>query len=180
MDSNPKKACIERLAMSKPKKWKPGEIGFIYANDLYGIRFKTPIKVEVMAEIEQDLHPVKVRSLKSDVIYYCKHEEIQSRAAKAAKKPAVLIVPELIKEQSEVLAERRMKELKKMAEIKKPTREEIQKKFEAITLVKYAEINCQDACPECMTDYTSECRDLVIDLAYSTLFRELQNGIDEK
>ncbi len=55
MDSNPKKACIERLAMSKPKKWKPGEIGFIYANDLYGIRFKTPIKVEVMAEIEQDL-----------------------------------------------------------------------------------------------------------------------------
>lgn len=149
--------------MAKPRKWFPGEFGFIYGNELYDVSFSKPVKVEVLAVIENDLHPVKVKSIKSDIVYYRRHEEIQSRAAKAAKKP---------KEQSEVLAERRMKELKKMAEIKKPTREEIQKKFEAITLVKYAEINCQDACPEC--------RDLVIDLAYSTLFRELQNGIDEK
>ncbi|WP_283650842.1 hypothetical protein [Ileibacterium valens] len=166
--------------MSKSKKWKPGEIGYIYTNELYDISFDRSVKVEVLADLESGLHPVKVKSLKSGIVYYCRHEEIHSRAAKVKKKPAQDIVPELIKEQSEVLAERRMKELKKMAEIKKPTREEIQKKFEAITLVKYAEINCQDACPECMTDYTSECRDLVIDLAYSTLFRELQNGIDEK
>lgn len=125
--------------MSKPKKWKPGEIGYIRINELYGIRFKTPIKVEVMAEIEQDLHPVKVRSLKSDVIYYCKHEEIQTRAAKAERKSAKLIIPEKIKEQAEELAAKRMEKI-----MEKPTFEEVCEKFYALAKFGAEEIQGKD------------------------------------
>lgn len=143
--------------MSKPKKWKPGEIGYIYTNELYDISFDRSVKVEVLADLETDLHPVKVKSLKSGIVYYCRHEEIQTRAAKAERKSAKLIIPEKIKEQAEELAAKRMEKI-----MEKPTFEEVCEKFYALAKFGAEEI---------------QGKDIVLQLAEKALFEEIKNGV---
>ncbi|MEY8380465.1 hypothetical protein AAK979_05365 [Ileibacterium valens] len=143
--------------MSKPKKWKPGEIGYIYTNELYDISFDRSVKVEVLADLETDLHPVKVKSLKSGIVYYCRHEEIQTRAAKAERKSAKLIIPEKIKEQAEELAAKRMEKI-----MEKPTFEEVCEKFYALAKFGAEEI---------------QGKDIVLQLAEKAPFEEIKNGV---
>lgn len=143
--------------MSKPKKWKPGEIGYIYTNELYDISFDRSVKVEVLADLETDLHPVKVKSIKSGIVYYCRHEEIQTRAAKAERKSAKLIIPEKIKEQAEELAAKRMEKI-----MEKPTFEEVCEKFYALAKFGAEEI---------------QGKDIVLQLAEKALFEEIKNGV---
>lgn len=143
--------------MSKSKKWKPGEIGYIYTNELYDISFDRSVKVEVLADLESGLHPVKVKSLKSGIVYYCRHEEIQTRAAKAERKPAKLIIPEKIKEQAEELAAKRMEKI-----MEKPTFEEVCEKFYALAKFGAEEI---------------QGKDIVLQLAEKALFEEIKNGV---
>lgn len=145
--------------MSKSKKWKPGEIGYIYTNELYDISFDRSVKIEVLADLESGLHPVKVKSLKSGIVYYCRHEEIHNRAAKARKKTAQDIVPEKIKEQAENLAARKME---KIMESKKPTFEDIKEKFYALAQV---------------SKYDIAKKEIVLELAEKALFEEIKDGV---
>lgn len=150
--------------MSKPKKWEPGEFGFIYANEMYDIHFDRSVKVEVLAVIENDLHPVKVKSIKSGVVYYCKHEEIQTRAAKAERKPAKTAVSEDIRKEASKMAEKRMEELKNEG---KPTFAEVTEKFYAL-----AQVGSENK--------ESPAMDTVIALAEKALFEEIKNGVTWK
>lgn len=121
-DSRLKSHCIGvRATFEMARKWKPGEIGWINFNDLYGVRFQQPMKVQVLSVLEGDLHPLKVKGLDGR-IYYCKEDEIQTRAAKAQRKPAKTAVSEDIRKEASKMAEKRMEELKNAG---KPTFAEV-------------------------------------------------------
>lgn len=142
------------------RKWKPGEIGWINFNDLYGVRFQQPMKVQVLSVLEGDLHPLKVKGLDGR-IYYCKEDEIQTRAAKAQRKPAKTAVSEDIRKEASKMAEKRMEELKNAG---KPTFAEVTEKFYALAKAGFE-------------NKESEEMDLVLALAEKALFEEIKDGV---
>lgn len=145
--------------MSRPKAWKPGDIGYIFTNEMGGIKFQKPEKVQVISILTGDLHPVKVKSLSSGSIYYCTEKEIQTRAAKAERKPAGMVLPEAIKKEAEKMAEQKINDFK---DSKKPTFEEVADSFYSL-----AEIGKQEE---------SHARDVVISLAEKALYGRIKDG----
>ena len=144
--------------MSSTRQWKPGQMGWICGNEMSGVTFNEPMKIEIMGFCEGDLHPVKVRS-QNGRIYYCTEAEIQTRAAKAAKKPAPLIVPEKVKKEAEKMAEKRMEEIKARS---MPTFEEVAESFYSLAEIGRGE--------------QTHARDVVISLAEKALFDMIKNG----
>lgn len=146
--------------MSSTRQWKPGQTGWICGNEMSNVEFPQPMKVEIVGFCEGDLHPVKVRS-QSGRIYYCKEAEIQTRAAKAAKKPAPLIVPEKVKVEAEKMAEKRMEELQTAKKL--PAFSEVLESFMAL-------------CKVGMERPESKEMDIVMQLAEQALFDQIKDG----
>lgn len=145
------------------KQWKPGDVGYIFANEMSGITFLKPEKVQIISILAGDLHPVKVKSLSSGSIYYCTEKEIQTRAAKAERKPADMVLPEAIKKEAEKMAEKRMDEIKDKL---RPEFKDICDKFYAICII--GESNKGSG--------TEEMADTVIKLAERALYEEIKDG----
>lgn len=142
------------------RHWKTGETGWIFGNEMSNVEFPEPMKVEIVGFCEGDLHPVKVRS-QNGRIYYCREAEIQTRAAKAAKKPAPLIVPEKVKVKAEKMAEKRMEELQTAKKL--PAFSEVLESFMALCKVGIER-------PE------SREMDIVMQLAERALFDRIKDG----
>lgn len=90
--------------------WEPGDTGFILGNEMRGQKFVKPALVEVLSYLEGDLHPYKVRDVKTGTIFYCSAKEIHTRPSKALKKPGMPVTEQTRKE-AEKLAEKRLEEL---------------------------------------------------------------------
>lgn len=147
--------------MGRPNSWKPGDIGFIFSNEVGGVTFKKPVKVQVVSILAGDLHPVKVKSLSDGSVYYCTEKELQTRAAKAERRPASLVVTDDIRKEAAEMAEKRMAEIKNAG---KPTFAEVREKFYALAKVG--------------TEHKeSPAMDLVLTLAEKALFNEIKDGV---
>lgn len=160
--------------MGRPKKGiQPGDVGWICGNEINGVRFKSPIQVEVLSVDSGSMHPIKVRT-KAGRIYYISEEELQKRASKAEKKPADLIVPEDVKKEAEIMAEKRIETLLTSGELtmtkteirteavhKLPSFQDIKRKFYSIRAIGLS---------------GAEGAELVADLAEKALFEEIKNG----
>lgn len=144
------------------KFWKVGDIGYIFANEMYSVKFPKPEKVQVISILDGDRHPVKVKSLSSGSIYYCAEKEIQTRAAKAERKPAA-VLPEAIKKGAEEMAEKRMDEIKEKL---RPEFRDICDAFYAICIVGEASKGSGN----------EEMADTVIKLAERALYEEIKDG----
>lgn len=142
----------------EPKAQVTGN-GYIFTNEMGGISFKKPEKVQVISILTGDLHPVRVKSLSSGSVYYCTEKEIQTRAAKAERKPAEMVLPEAIKKEAEKMAEQKVQEFK---DSRKPTFEEVADSFYSL-----AEIGKLEA---------SHARDVVISLAEKALYDRIKDG----
>ncbi len=145
--------------MARQRKWKPGEVGWMHSSEMYGLPLPKPVQVQIVSVTEGDLHPVKAQT-KSGQIFYCRHDEIQSRAAKAERKPAVMPVPEEVRKEAEHMAEKRMEELKAQ---QLPTFEEVAEGFYSLAEVGRME--------------QTHARDVVIALAEKALFDRIKNGV---
>lgn len=142
--------------MGRARKWKPGDIGWICSCELNGLAFARPQQVKVLSVESEGLHPIKVQTLKTEDVMYCKPSELQTRAAKAERNP-VTAVPEKIKKEAEIMAEKKIAEF-----MNKPTFSEIAESFYAI-----AEIGRAEASRE---------KDIVISLAEEALYDKIKDG----
>lgn len=142
--------------MGRVKNWKPGDIGWIQTCDLNGIDFKKPQQVKVLSVESTGLHPVKVQIMKTGDILYCTLAELQTRVAKAERKPAKA-VPEKVKKEAEEMAEKKIAEF-----MNKPTFAEVAESFYAIAEIRKAE--------------ESRARDVVISLAEKALYDRIKDG----
>lgn len=91
--------------------WKIGDTGWICGSESYGVsEFKEPVQVKVIGVMPGDLHPLKVVTAHGATLYVSE-KEIQTRQAKAKRKPASLLVTEEVKEKAAKMAEKRMEEI---------------------------------------------------------------------
>lgn len=149
--------------MSKKRPLKPGDVGYIYSNEMGGIKFSQPLKVQVVSIQPDDLHPVKVRSWPDGTIYYCKDSEVHTRASRAEKSPAKMVISESVKREAEKMAEKRMDEIKQS---NRPEFKEICDKFYAICIIGESSKGSG----------TEEMADTVIKLAERALYEEIKDG----
>lgn len=140
------------------RRWKVGDTGWICGNEMSDVEFQNPVRIVVAGIVEGDLHPIKVRT-NTGRVYYCRESEIQTRPAKAERKPAQLIVPEEVKKEAEEMAEKRMEEINARS---KPTFEEVAESFYSLAEIGRGE--------------QTHARDVVISLAEKALFDMIKNG----
>lgn len=148
--------------MGRPRKWKPGDKGFISAGtkDLFGLMFDHAQEVTVDSVIAQNR--VKVTTADGSC-YYCAPKDIKSRKAQAIKSPAEHVIAEDIKDTAEMMAEKRMEKIMETISKTKPTFEEVCEKFYALAKVGQAEKTLEI--------------DIVISLAEKTLYEEIKDGV---
>lgn len=160
--------------MGRPRKWKPGDSGYVAAGtpDVFGLLFDQAREVTV-----ESISGDRMKVTDSDgTAYYVHRKDLHTRKAQAKRNPAKHVATEETKKTAEKMAEERMETIMTEIQEKETTAKEADKlpSFGSICRRFYMLAGIGNRAVE--NDEEQQDTDWVISACERQLFEEIKNG----